>query len=70
MEIKRIGPKSLGKVAGLTYAIFGFIGGLFFLIISFFAQNSIDATGAASPNNIGGGARLYSSLFSMESWVL
>ncbi len=31
MKIKRIGPKSLGKVLGLTYAFFNFLGGLFFL---------------------------------------
>ena len=49
MEIKRIGPKSLGKVVGLTYAVLGFIGGLFFLIISLFSQNSTDTTGAPPP---------------------
>ena len=62
MEIKRIGPKSLGKVAGLTYAIFGFIGGLFFLIISFFAQNSIDATGAPPPILFGLAAPIFFSI--------
>ena len=49
MKIKRIGPKSLGKVLGLTYAVFGFLGGLFFLIISLFSQNSADATNAPPP---------------------
>jgi hypothetical protein len=49
MKIKRIGPKSLGKVLGLTYAVFGFLGGLFFLIISIFSQNSADAASAPPP---------------------
>jgi hypothetical protein len=49
MKIKRIGPKSLGKIGALTYAVFGFIGGLFFLVISLFSQNSTDATNAPPP---------------------
>ena len=49
MKIKRIGPKSLGKVLGLTYAFFGFLGGLFFLLISLFSQNGADATNAPPP---------------------
>jgi hypothetical protein len=49
MEIKRMGPKSLGKVLGLTYAVFGFIGGLFFLVIFLFSQNSADTTGGPPP---------------------
>jgi hypothetical protein len=49
MEIKRIGPKPMGKIFGLTYAVFGFIGGLFFLAFSLFAQNSTDTTGAPPP---------------------
>jgi hypothetical protein len=49
MKIKRIGPKSLGKVLGLTYAVFGFLGGLFFLLISLLAQNNADATNAPPP---------------------
>lgn len=49
MEIKRIGPKSLGKVLGLTYAVLGFIGGLLFLVIFLFSQNSADTTGGPPP---------------------
>jgi hypothetical protein len=49
MKVKRIGPKSLGKVLGLTYAFFGFLGGLFFLLISLISQNGADATNAPPP---------------------
>ena len=62
MEIKRIGPKSLGKIFGLTYAVFGFIGGLFFLVFSLFAQNSTDATGAPPPIIFGLAAPIFFSL--------
>ncbi|TSC85628.1 MAG: hypothetical protein G01um10148_1014 [Parcubacteria group bacterium Gr01-1014_8] len=37
MKIKRITPKSLAKMSGLLYAIFGFIAGLFFLAASLIA---------------------------------
>ena len=46
MEIKRIRPKSFGKILAVTYAVFGFIGGLFFLVIAIGAQNGSDTTGA------------------------
>jgi len=49
MKIKKIGPKSLGKVLGLTYAVFGFLGGLFFLPISLLSQNNADAINAPPP---------------------
>jgi hypothetical protein len=38
MQIKRVGPKSLGRVFALTYAILGFIGGLFFFVTTLFTQ--------------------------------
>ena len=49
MKIKKIGPKSLGKVLGLTYAAFGLLGGLFFLLISLLSQNNAEATNAPPP---------------------
>jgi hypothetical protein len=62
MEIKRIRPKPLGKMGALTYAVFGFIGGLFFLIISIFSQNSTDAAGAPPPIVFGLVAPIFFSL--------
>ena len=62
MEIKRIGAKSLGKVLGSTYAVFGFIGGFFFLIIFLFAQNSADTTNAPPPVLFGIAAPIFFSL--------
>lgn len=46
MKIKRVVPKSLAKVFALLYAIFGFIGGLFFLLVSLFAQSQSDGFSA------------------------
>ena len=62
MEIKRIGPKSLEKIFGLTYAVFGLIGGLFFLLVSLFAQNSADSTNASPPIIFGLAAPIFFSL--------
>ena len=49
MKIKRIGPKSFGKVLGLTDAFFGFLGGLFFLLIFLLSQSNADTTNAPPP---------------------
>jgi len=35
-KIKKIGVKSLAKILGVTYAVMGFIGGLFFTIMFVF----------------------------------
>jgi hypothetical protein len=39
MQIKRIAPQSLGRIVGVTYAILGLIGGLFFSLISIATQS-------------------------------
>lgn len=47
MQIKRIGPKSLGRLLALIYAILGFIGGLFFCLTALFTQTQAGAVAFA-----------------------
>ncbi len=48
MQIKRIGPKSVARLSGFMYAVFGLIGGLFFLLVSLVASREESGFGAVA----------------------
>ena len=65
--IRRVGVLSVGKVMGMTYALFGLIAGAFFALFSFFGT----AFSAAMAESAGdSGAAIFGALFGVGAIII